>query len=368
MRIIYPYNEILPKRKAHDLFVFHSCAALAERCDITLLVGKGSHVKHLFDHYHVFPSERFQIHPQLIVRKNNPFGISWNFPFFFLCQRYIQKHKPDVVICSVRKQGAYHFSRKIPGVRYLFEVHELVYYPNSSRYNKDDLQKEKRMLAQADLITVTTQALKDILQAFPYSLVNPIEVVPLAVNTKPLPPPLSSETLQLAYVGQLYQGQGLERLLKALSQTSHVHLNILGGKTTEIAALRQQAQALGIEKSVTFLGFIQHHQIAEHLQNVHAFVAPFENTGRMPFVAHTKLLEYIHWGRPIIAPDLPIVREHFPSGKGVLLFNPDQTEGLRSCITQLQDKKTCQKLQEEITALSSPYSWAERAKIYLEIL
>ena len=366
MRIIYPYNEILPKRKAHDVFVFHECAALATHgnCELTLLVGKGSN-QDLFSHYHVPKNEHLHIHPLLIVRKNNPFGISWNLPFFFLCQRYIEREHPDVVICSVRGQAAYHLQRKIPGVQYVYEVHELAYYPNGPP-SAPAVQTEWAMLAAADLITVTTEALKQILKAPPYCLKNRIEVVPLAVLAEPLPPPVSAEILRLAYVGQLYTGQGLPNLLRALSKTKNVHLKVLGGIPHEILELQQLARKLGLEGSITFLGFTPPSEIPSKLQDVHAFVAPFENTGRMPFVAHTKLFEYAHWGRPIIAPDLPVVREHFPTG--ALFYEPGNPNDLAGCIRKLQNESTRAQLQKEISFYKDHFSWSNRAKNYVHFL
>ena len=365
MRIIYPYNEILPKRKAHDVFVFHECAALAakENCSVTLLVGKGSN-RDLFSHYHVPKNTHFHIHPLWIVRKNNPFRISWNFPFFFLCQRYIQRQRPDVVICSVRGQAAYHLKRKIPGVQYIYEVHELAYYPNQSPTPL--VQAERDMLAAADLITVTTEALKQILNAPPYSLKNRIEVVPLAVLAEPLPSLSSADILQLAYVGQLYAGQGLPNLLTALSQTQNVHLKVIGGTPQQITDLQKLARELGVDGSVTFLGFIPPSEIPLSLKDVHAFVAPFETTGRMPYVAHTKLFEYAHWGRPILAPDLPIVREHFSTG--VLLYEPDNPSALAACIHNLQQESIRTQLQDEITTYKGRFSWQARAKTYASLL
>ena len=61
MNIVYPYNEILPKKRAHDVFIFHQCQALARishkhssRAGVTLLCGRGSKEnRSLFQHYEV---------------------------------------------------------------------------------------------------------------------------------------------------------------------------------------------------------------------------------------------------------------------------------------------------------------------------
>jgi glycosyltransferase involved in cell wall biosynthesis len=368
MHVVYPYNEILPKKKAHDLFVCHECAALAEYgWQVSWLIGRGSSST-LLTHYNIPPTERLNIFPLFIIRKNNPLNLSWNFPFFCLCQRFIQQSRPNAVILSVRKQGAYHLQRKIPNVRYVYEVHELAYYPNQTHL-RAEFQSEKEMLMRADLITVTTEALKTILLAPPYSLHTPVIVVPLAVRAKPLaPPPLSSGPLQLAYVGQLYGAQGLPILFQALTTTPHVRLKILGGTPIEIAALQELAQKLGIKEAISFLGFVPPSQISHALQEVHAFVAPFDNTGRMPYVAHTKLYEYAEWGRPILAPHLPSVYEHFPKGFGAILFEPADPASLSSAIRLLERKAVRLQLQNEIETHAGRFGWPARAKQYTELL
>lgn len=366
MRIVYPYNEILPKRKAHDVFIFHECAALADLgWDLSLLVGKGSEKNDLLTHYQVPFSTHFQIKPRFIVRKNNPLGITWNFPFFLSCQRYIHKHRPDWVFLSVRKQGAYHLAHKVLGVRYLYEVHELLYYPHQN-VDSSAWQLEKTLLERADLITVTTSVLKDILVKQPYALKVPIEVIPLAVQAKTLPPPPSEGPLQLMYVGQLYAEQGIKTLLTALTHVQDVHLKILGGTYQEMDRLSQFAKELAISTKVEFLGFIPPYQIPSIAQKAHAFVAPFENRGRMPYVAHTKLYEYAEWGRPLIAPRLPIVEEHFQ--KGALLFEPDNAASLAQCIQALQQKPLLTQLQNEISSYSGRFSWTSRASHYARLL
>lgn len=369
MKIIYPYNEILPKKRAHDVFVFQECARLSHKMDVTLLCGKGSLEREpLEKHYAVSASRSLNIQYLPIVRKNNLLNISWNRPFFFFCQKEIRKQLPDWVILSVRKQGDYHLSRKIAGVRYLYEVHELSYYPS----HKTDLRvfrKERTLLSRADLITVTTNSLKHILETPPYSLKTPIVVVPLAVEQPPLLSPKETNPfLTLMYVGQLYEGQGLIPLLDALSQVDRVLLKIVGGKKEEIDFLKKEATRRQLSEKIEFLGFLPPSALSKIASEADAFVAPFENTGRMAYVAHTKLLEYAHWGRPFIAPKLPVVEEHFPNGKGVLLFEPGNVSSLAACIDRLRERAYRNELQREIEKYTGKFSWEVRLEKYSKLL
>lgn len=342
MRIIYPYNEILPRKKAHDIYIVNTCAALQNAGHtVTLLTGRGSKPTHA--HYGL----DVPLHTLPLIRKNNPLNLSWNRPFFHLCQRYIKKEQPDWVITSVRKQASYHHNKKIPGVKYLYEVHELAHYPG---HTSKDLALEKQMLEKADLITTTTRELKNILLSPPYSLKTPIEVVPLAVNAHPLPPP-PLKPLTLMYIGQLYKGQGIEQLTHAMRTLPNIQLKIVGGTGPSA-------------HNIEYLGFIPPKELAPIAAQAHAFVAPFELTGRMPYVAHTKLLEYAHWGRPIIAPDITLVRNHFPHG-GTLLYKPGE---LHSALSSLENDATRLALQEQITAYQDAFTWKKRATRYSELL
>ncbi|MFZ0565755.1 MAG: glycosyltransferase family 4 protein [Chlamydiales bacterium] len=367
MRIFYPYNEILPKKRAHDLYIFHECAALAQAgYETTLLCGKGSN-PNLFHYYGISSLDNLHIKQLPLIRKNNLLNWSWNLPFFFKCQQQIRKHRPEFVFLSVLKQGAYHLSHKVKQSKYIYEVHELSYYPNQLTPKKN-FRMEKTLLSRADLITVTTSALKEILRAPPYSLSIPIKVVPLAVHKAPLPPPPEkADPLTLMYVGQLYSGQGLEHLLAAMQQVEGVCLKVIGGKAREVESMIQLAKRLHVSQRVEFLGFHPPHLLPEIVKEAHAFVSSFEPKGRMPFVAHTKLLEYASWGRPFIVPNLSVVREHFPTGKGVLFFEAGQVSSLAESIQKLQDSHLRKKLQKESLEHGSSYSWGRRAERYREL-
>ncbi len=369
MRIVYPYNEILPKKRAHDVFVFDECAAMAKiGMDVTLLCGKGSWKdKELFKHYHV-QNNTFKIERLPIIRKNNPLNLSWNYPFFFFSQRALRRLIPDWVFLSVRKQGAYHLFHKIPELRYLYEIHELAYYPHMDFYSHE-FHRERMMLKRADMIIVTTDALKQILLNPPYALTVPVKVVPLAVKTQRLPPPPENASpLILMYIGQLYAGQGVARLIKALALLDGVKLKIVGGKGDEILHLEKLATEHGVRDAVEFLGFVPPAKLWEIAQESHAFIAPFDTSGRMPYVAHTKLFEYSQWGRPIIAPEITTVKEHFSNGNGALLYEPENTSALAGQIRLLKEKKFRDRLQNEINLYSGKYSWETRAKNYQALI
>ena len=373
MRILYPYNEILPKKIAHDVYIARNCASLAAAgCSVELLCGVGSlSPAELADHYNLEPVAGLSWKTLPILRKNLGLPFTWNGLFFWGTQHYIRQTRPDCVVLSVLKQGAFQLSRKIPGVKYVYEVHELAWYPGREGTDARVVERigvEREMFSKADVITVTTAALRDILLSPPYSVRTPVVVVPLAVDMAPLPAVSGiSGDLEIMYVGQMYQGQGVELLLDALTLTCGVRLVLVGGKPEEVSDLKRLSAKLGISEKVTFTGFIAPGKLSDVAARCHALVAPFSATGRMPFVAHTKLGEYVAWQRPVIAPDLPVTREHFATSGGWIPFDADNAHSLA---TAMQSLKSADNYRCHAEACRSHHvvTWSMRSKMYLEIL
>lgn len=350
MKIFYPYNEILPTGRAHDVYVVSNCSSLAAAgLEVELTVGIGSlDEEAMLEHYPVSTLPEVAYLP--ILRRNNTFNLSWNFVFFGACQRLIARERPEVVITSVRKQGIYHFDRKIMGTNYVFELHELA--------KPQEVRAERKMLAAADLIVTTTPALAEILRRPPYDLTVPIEVVPLAVSSKPLPPTVLGEERIAAYVGQLYPKQGVELIIDALALTKGVRLEITGGNEKDIERIRRHALQVGVTDRVTFHGFKPPSELPALLRNVDLFVMPSKNIEGKPDIAHTKLLEYTNFGRPIAAPDSPVVAQHLGSLDHVISYELGSATSLAAAMeAPLPEARH-----------DAPFSWEKRGRAYADLL
>lgn len=350
MKIIYPYNEILPLKKAHDAYVVRNCAALASSgCDVTLLCGKGSLSKEaLFEFYKIEKNNPLKVIQLPILRKNNRLRINWNYVFFWNAKRYIEKHQPDVVLFSVLKQADFLLKSKLKGCKYIYEVHQLQWYPTLKEHmHLNRIRWERSIYNRCDLVTVTTEALKKILGVYPYDLKSKLEVVPLACDFEPLPKHKPGEVLRLCYVGQLYAKQGLHRLLDALKKVSNVELQVLGGKPLQIDHYQSYCKEKGIANRVHFEGFVAPEHFKKKIQNVDAFVTTFDNSERMPYVAHTKIYEYLAMQRPIMAPNLEIVKEHAPFG--LITYEPESKDSLIAAIEKLKDPDIYNSLSTELS-------------------
>lgn len=371
MRIAYLYNEILPTRKAHDAYVWRNCAALAAAgADVTLACGMGSpQAEVLAAHYATAAPASLRVRRLPILRRNWGLPFTWNHVFNRAAQRFIGRETPQVVLLSVRKQGAYHLARKRAGVRYVYEVHELEWYPTlgDADARHERVAREREMLARADLVTVTTHALARILAAPPYALLAPVAVVPLAIAAAAPPAAIAHALpLHVMYIGQLYAGQGVEDLVDAVVAVPGTRLTIVGGAADDVRKMEGRIPA-SARARVRLTGFVPPGTIPALAASAHVLAAPFRAERRMPFVAHTKLAEYVALRRPVIAPDLPIVHEHFPTGRGVLTFAAGDAQALAAALQQLC-KAEAWRLLYESAGEHAAITWEARSKAYAALL
>lgn len=115
---------------------------------------------------------------------------------------------------------------------------------------------------------------------------------------------------------------------------------------------------------MVFHGFVSPGLLREKVKLLNPIlVMPSRSEGRMPYVAHTKIYEYLSYGLPIVASDLPSVREVFSGNDAVVLVNPgspnDLAEGIRWV---LQNPIEARKFGILAKELARKYSWKERAK------
>ena len=84
MRVLYPYNEILPGDIAHDLYIYNQCAALATAgVDTTLMVGLGTMNDAELARFHGWPADPgLRILRRPLLRKNKSWlRVTWTYPF-----------------------------------------------------------------------------------------------------------------------------------------------------------------------------------------------------------------------------------------------------------------------------------------------
>lgn len=179
---------------------------------------------------------------------------------------------------------------------------------------------------------------------------------------------------RLGYVGGLYPGCGLDTIAAAISGMDRIALDVVGGTPEEIADWRRR---LPQDAAVTWHGRVPPAEVGSFLRGFDAVVAPYmpeaEGHGGVPkaqWMSPLKIFEAMAAGRPILASDLPVVRELLEDGTTGLLLPPGDTASWRTTLLSLRDDPAlARRLGDAAQArCAERHSWTARARQLLDFL
>lgn len=168
------------------------------------------------------------------------------------------------------------------------------------------------------------------------------------------------------YAGLLDEWKGYKTLLKIagiLSQNG-IKVYVAGGTEIQVKNLSKQYN------NVNFLGFKSHNDMPILRKAADLLVVP--NSARFPissqYTSPLKLFESMASGVPIVASDVPALREVVDESTAVF-FNPDNEESLIKAILSVKNNpekshSIAQNARKEV----EQYSWVIRAKLILNSL
>lgn len=235
-------------------------------------------------------------------------------------------------------------------------------------------------------LLVTTETLRAWLEgAYGVSLQSPFAIVaPNGVELERyegLPPPAGararlgmSQGFTACYTGHLYAGRGIGLILELARRNPGIHFLVAGGEPTAVGAWRRQL-IQGEVGNVQLLGFVPNEQLPLIQAAGDVLLMPHErqvlDSGGGDIAELTspmKMFEYLASGRPILASDLPILREVLNEGNAVLL-PPEDVEAWNAALVGLvKDDQRRAALGEHARRDARRYTWTERARKALEAL
>lgn len=174
----------------------------------------------------------------------------------------------------------------------------------------------------------------------------------------------------IGYVGQLRtraEEKGVKELIQAFANVLKAFpdavLLIVGGAPEDIEYHRTVSEKLGLSnQQVRFTGSQPHEKIPAHLRAMSVAVMPFPFTEHYAyFMSPMKMFEYMASGTPIVASDLPSVREVLNDKLAVFVEPGDPgslTAGIKSILRlSEQAERMAGSARREVER----YSWAQRA-------
>ncbi len=353
MRITYLANIRLPTEKAHGIQILKACEAFARAGEeVDLLVPRRESaikeeplsyygIKHTFRIDRLFSfdtvswgrfgfllhtisfalSASFSIERGAVVYGRDELllsivGLLCNNPLFWeshdgrlnLCARYLRRRASGIVVVTRSAQTMY--------MKEGFQIQKLLATPNGIDL-ADFAQPETKEVARARL---------------------------------GLP---QDKTIAL-YIGGLGGWKGVDTLLSAAKLLpSDVQVAIIGGEEKQVKDLRERFP------HVLFLGPRPYSELSDNQAAADVLVVP--NTGRDPvsvsFTSPLKLIAHMASGRPIVASDLPSIRELVGEDTAILV-SPDSPQALAEGIIRAKETPA---VASRAMAQVKAFDWKERA-------
>ena len=165
----------------------------------------------------------------------------------------------------------------------------------------------------------------------------------------------------VVYTGRVNVAKGAGVLLGAAESLGERGARILLVGRVYEAELRARAARLS---HVSLTGFVPPAQVPDYLAAADVLVLP--STPSLAYAEYTsplKLFEYMASGRPIVASDLPVLREILRDGENALLYPPESPDALATAVRRLgEDPALARRLAAQAWQDVQSYSWDERAR------
>ena len=142
----------------------------------------------------------------------------------------------------------------------------------------------------------------------------------------------------IGFIGSFYMYEGLDLLLAALplilEQRPKARLLLVGGGPQE-AALKAQAQGLGLADKVDFTGRVSHDLVQRYYDLIDVLAYPRHSIRLTELVTPLKPLEAMAQGRVLVASDVGGHKELICSGQTGVLFKAGSADALAQAVVSL---------------------------------
>ncbi len=224
-------------------------------------------------------------------------------------------------------------------------------------------------------LVVISQALKDIYQNLFPDLKK--ESICVAHDGADLPEciassnsPTESKRLQVGYVGHLYPGRGIEIVIELAQKLPDLDFHVVGGMDADIQRYQDKPT-----ENLQFHGFSPHGQLDTYYRRFDILLAPYQqkvavhggNGDTSQWMSPLKIFEYMAYGKPVIASDLPALKEVLQDGVNSLLCEAHDVGAWLQAIEKLRtDLSLRVRLGEHAYQdLLNHYTWSKRASLVL---
>jgi len=371
MRILYLSLSYVPSRRASSIQVMKMCGALSRLGHDVTLVAKagpqGGGDGDDFAFYGVEPSFRLEKLPRPERKGGGAVYAA------AMAQRLAaHRRRADLVYCRDPVGGAAAAWLRLPLV---FEAHGL---PGGrlQRALWRQITGSRRFVA---MVAISDALRRDILAGGLLPGGRDC-IVAHDASDVPVRRPAAASRAQgarprVGYVGNLYQGRGIELLIDVARRMPDVQFDIVGGSEQDI----RRWQSTGPSANVVFHGFHPPSRLAEFYGEFDAVVMPHSREGVVGatggsdisrWTSPMKMFEYMASGVPLVASDLPVLQEVLRHGQNAVIARSDDPadwmEKIRGLLADPALRVSLARAAQDDLVRS--YTWDARARHVVNLL
>jgi glycosyltransferase involved in cell wall biosynthesis len=171
----------------------------------------------------------------------------------------------------------------------------------------------------------------------------------------------------LVFMGHILEKQGVQYVIKAvpaiIKEIPDFKFLVIGGGEY-LEKLKEYAKKLGVEKNITFTGYIEKHsEVEKMLSECSCAVAMYDkldSNGALSFTYFAdpgKIKAYLAGGLPILLSDVPHNAQEIEKRRCGYVISQDKEEIAEKIIALLKDEKTLREYRKNAIAYAEEFDW-----------
>jgi glycosyltransferase involved in cell wall biosynthesis len=342
----------LHRNRANLIQTLHTVSALENQgVRVNLFFppwGKSLNVKNRLAEFSIF--NELNLKPSHLLHSNwQPLGVN----LFSILTKF-SKYNKNIFVRSARISSALcRFN-----IKHSLEVHDALDILGNPQQKMLIEQNQKGLIRNFIAISESARNILVDNGAVPHT----VSVVPCGANIKEfadLPPfdPRRLEFPRVVYIGRVSRSRGLD-VLNFLAEQGIVDIELVGDVEGTF------------NSKLSVRPFVPHARVPGLYGEADLVLLPYQkDLNHVNSISPLKLFEALAAGRPIIASDLPPIREIIEDGKTGLLVEPDVPEKWADAIKKIRsDRSLAVKLAAAAKEKAKQFSWECRAKKLIGIL
>ena len=182
--------------------------------------------------------------------------------------------------------------------------------------------------------------------------------------------PLKNDIIKIGYVGKFTSGKGIDTIIKIAKAMPKYRFYMYGGTKDDA----ENETGLTVSDNIVFGGYINNSKVPEIMKEMDIMMLPNKEKqicNKVPmgeFTSPIKMFEYMASGRPIIASDIPVLREVL-NEQNCYFANEDDISSWIECIEYINNNRD-EALVKSRRAKKDveQYTWKKRAEKLVELI